>query len=144
MGTMRSIRSNGSIPTLERVKREESNHSIGSQSQTSSGQVKSRSILFWVIQQLLILVMSYLNVNRVNYLELIFSNLKLNSLIIFHCYMNIWYVNQKYFLYKYVYIPKYCFQILVLQFKRFILNGQLNIIFVVWWTYKIIPLLYSI
>ena len=39
MGTMRSIRSNGSVPTLERVKREESNHSIGSHSQTSSGQV---------------------------------------------------------------------------------------------------------
>ena len=32
-------RSNGSIPTLERVRREESNHSIGSHSQTSSGQV---------------------------------------------------------------------------------------------------------
>ena len=41
MGTMRSIRSNGSIPTLERVKREESNHSIGSHSQTSSGQVRT-------------------------------------------------------------------------------------------------------
>ena len=41
MGTMRSIRSNGSVPTLERVKREESNHSIGSHSQTSSGQVRS-------------------------------------------------------------------------------------------------------
>ena len=39
LGTMRSIRSNGSIPTLERVRREESNHSIGSHSQTSSGQV---------------------------------------------------------------------------------------------------------
>ena len=54
MGTMRSIRSNGSIPTLERVKREESNHSIGSHSQTSSGQVKSRSILFWDIKQLML------------------------------------------------------------------------------------------
>jgi len=43
MGTMRSIRSNGSIPTLERVKREESNHSIGSHSQTSSGQLSERS-----------------------------------------------------------------------------------------------------
>lgn len=43
MGTMRSIRSNGSIPTLERVRREESNHSIGSHSQTSSGQVSERS-----------------------------------------------------------------------------------------------------
>ena len=40
MSTMRSVRSNGSVPTLERVKREESNHSIGSQSQTSSGQVR--------------------------------------------------------------------------------------------------------
>lgn len=40
LGTMRSIRSNGSVPTLERVKREESNHSIGSHSQTSSGQVR--------------------------------------------------------------------------------------------------------
>lgn len=43
LGTMRSIRSNGSIPTLERVRREESNHSIGSHSQTSSGQVSERS-----------------------------------------------------------------------------------------------------
>lgn len=42
LGTMRSIRSNGSIPTLERVRREESNHSIGSHSQTSSGQVSHR------------------------------------------------------------------------------------------------------
>ena len=33
------FRSNGSIPTLERVRREVSNHSIGSHSQTSSGQV---------------------------------------------------------------------------------------------------------
>ena len=33
-------RSNGSVPTLERVRREESNHSIGSHSQTSSGQVR--------------------------------------------------------------------------------------------------------
>ena len=43
-GTIRSIRSNGSIPTLERVKREESVQSIGSHSQTSSGQV---SIILW-------------------------------------------------------------------------------------------------
>jgi len=43
VGTMRSLRSNGSVPTLERVKREESNHSIGSHSQTSSGQVSERS-----------------------------------------------------------------------------------------------------
>jgi len=43
VGTMRSIRSNGSIPTLERVRREVSNHSIGSHSQTSSGQVSERS-----------------------------------------------------------------------------------------------------
>jgi len=43
LGTMRSIRSNGSIPTLERVRREESNHSIGSHSQTSSGQLSERS-----------------------------------------------------------------------------------------------------
>ena len=42
LGTMRSIRSNGSIPTLERVRREESNHSIGSHSQTSSGQVSHK------------------------------------------------------------------------------------------------------
>jgi len=42
-GTIRSIRSNGSITTLERVRREESNHSIGSHSQTSSGQLSERS-----------------------------------------------------------------------------------------------------
>jgi len=43
VGTMRSTRSNGSVPTLERVRREESNHSIGSHSQTSSGQISERS-----------------------------------------------------------------------------------------------------
>ena len=43
------FRSNGSIPTLERVRREESNHSIGSHSQTSSGQVgKKRTKCFCV------------------------------------------------------------------------------------------------
>ena len=43
--TIRSVRSNGSaVPTLERVRREESNHSIGSHSQTSSGQVSKHKI----------------------------------------------------------------------------------------------------
>jgi hypothetical protein len=56
VGTLRSIRSNGSIPTLERVRREISNHSIGSQSQTSSGQVRLlclfRHITFFYYQNL--------------------------------------------------------------------------------------------
>jgi hypothetical protein len=39
-GSVGTLRSNGSIPTLERVRREISNHSIGSHSQTSSGQVR--------------------------------------------------------------------------------------------------------
>ena len=38
-GSVGTLRSNGSIPTMERVRREISNHSIGSHSQTSSGQV---------------------------------------------------------------------------------------------------------
>lgn len=46
MGTMKSTRSsksNGSITTIERVKREESSHNIGSFSHTSSGQISERS-----------------------------------------------------------------------------------------------------
>lgn len=43
MKSSRSCKSNGSITTLERVKREESNHNIGSFSHTSSGQISERS-----------------------------------------------------------------------------------------------------
>ena len=42
----RSSKSNGSITTLERVKREESHHNIGSFSHTSSGQVQTNRLLF--------------------------------------------------------------------------------------------------